>query len=205
MPVTRFVLASLCLLTACAPRSARAPIAPPVGQAAMPPAAGHVEQSAGNPPSVPLLPEPPVMPTVALPTPLIGAAYIMARLNDLRQAGVHCPSGPRTSVPAVRFQVLLTEAARAQAAFMANSGRITHVGPDNSAPRERVARLGVNAAYVSEVIYLQRGGQEEDALRWWLNSSVHCNVLTDPRYAHVGASVTPGAFGTAFVVVLSGP
>ena len=88
---------------------------------------------------------------------------------------------------------------------MANHGRVTHAGADNSTPRQRVASVGVNATSVSEIIYLHRGGLEEEAFTWWLQSSTHCNALTDAKYVNVGASVTRGPFGTAYVVVFTGP
>lgn len=218
MSFTRLVLMACLVLTACAPRVTRPPavqehgLQKQAGVATTPPG-GNAQDGAGaqpvpSPVPSPLAPLPPELPTGSDPArtaPLMGAAYLMARLNDVRGSGANCPNGLRAAAPAVRFQMLLTEAARAQAAFMANSGRVTHIGPDNSAPRQRVERLGMNAAHLSEIIYLQRSGAEEDAIRWWLNSGVHCAVMTDPRYTHVGASVTPGAFGTAFVVLLSGP
>lgn len=129
----------------------------------------------------------------------------MERLNESRASGVICPGGPRPPAGRVAFQAQLTAAARAQAAFIAASGRITHTDGNNTTPRARVEAVGLNPSSLSEIIYLQREGPDENAIRWWLASAVHCAALTDPRYIHVGASVTRGPHGTAYVVLLSGP
>lgn len=175
-------------LAACAPRTAFRPSLPASPPVASPPssATDFLALPAG---------------TFAEPT----GPELLADLNQARQGGVACPDGVRPPVSPLIYHPVLADAALAQAALMAETGRVTHAGADGSTPKARVAARGVSPASVSEVIYLSASSLPGDALRWWLSSSVHCAVLTDARYVNVGAGVARGPGGTAYVVVLSGP
>lgn len=130
-------------------------------------------------------------------------AALLTRLNEARTRGVRCPDGARPAQAALTFSPELAASARQQAQYMAASGRITHVGADGSNPRVRAASFGTKASSVSEIIYLNVAGPVDRAVTWWIGSTVHCDVLTHPRYTKAGASVVRGPRGTAFVVVLS--
>lgn len=131
-------------------------------------------------------------------------ARLLAELNRARAQGVTCPGlGRRPVAVPLAASGAHALAARMQAGYMSSSGRITHTGVGGSTPRVRAASTGVRAVSVTEIVYLGAGVNPEAAVRWWLNSPVHCSVLTDARYTHAGASVVQGARGTASVVVLS--
>lgn len=140
--------------------------------------------------------------TQAAPTP--AESQLMVRLNQVRAQGVICPgSGRRPVAGALSYSPELAAAARIQAGYMSSSGRITHTGADGSTPKVRAASTGVNAVSVTEIIYMGGGVNPEQAVRWWLNSAVHCYWMNENRYTHVGAAVVQGSRGTSYVMVLS--
>ncbi|WP_412028421.1 CAP domain-containing protein [Deinococcus yunweiensis] len=148
----------------------------------------------------------------ALATLSLGSAHaqsaaerqLLSRLNEVRAQGVTCPgSGVRPAAGALAYSAQHAQAARLQAVYMGQSGRITHTGRSGSTPRIRAASTGVNAVSVTEIIYMNGGVNPEQAMRWWLNSPVHCYWMTEGRYTRAGASVLPGLRGTAYVIVLS--
>ncbi|WP_199188259.1 CAP domain-containing protein [Deinococcus arcticus] len=131
-------------------------------------------------------------------------SQLVSRLNEVRAQGVNCPgSGQRPAAGRLTYTPALAAAARQQAAYMSSTGRISHTGAGGSTPRVRAASTGVNAVSVTEIIFMGGGVNPESAIRWWLNSAVHCFWMNERRYTNVGAAVVQGARGTAYVMVLS--
>ncbi|MBB5233336.1 CAP domain-containing protein [Deinococcus budaensis] len=134
----------------------------------------------------------------------LAETQILAGLNAARAQGVTCPGTGRRPVASPLFASgTHALAARTQAGYMSSRGGITHSGAGGSTPRVRAASVGVEAVSVTEIIYMGAGAGPQGAVTWWLNSPVHCAILTDARYTHAGAAVVQGARGTAYVVVLS--
>ncbi|UQN05981.1 CAP domain-containing protein [Deinococcus sp. QL22] len=131
-------------------------------------------------------------------------SQLLARLNAARAQGVTCPgSGRRPAAGALAFSNAHAHAARLQANYMTSSGRVSHTGAGGSTPQIRAASSGVNAVSVTEIIFMGTGLNPEAAIRWWLNSAVHCFWMNEARYTHAGASIVQGSRGTSYVVVLS--
>lgn len=129
---------------------------------------------------------------------------LLARLNEVRAQGVTCPgSGRRPPAQALTPSAQHAQAARLQATYMGQSGRVSHDGPGGSTPRVRAASTGIDAVSVTEIIYMSGGLNPEQAMQWWLHSPVHCFWMTEGRYTHAGASVIQSSRGTAYVMVLS--
>ncbi|GHF49299.1 uncharacterized protein YkwD [Deinococcus metalli] len=129
---------------------------------------------------------------------------LLDRLNQVRAQGVTCPgSGIRPAAGALTASAQHAQAARLQAGYMVQTGRVSHTGTGGSTPRVRAASTGVNAVSVTEIIYMNGGVNPEQAMQWWLHSPVHCYWMTERRYTRAGASVVRGARGTAYVIVLS--
>ena len=134
----------------------------------------------------------------------IAERQLLTRLNQVRAQGVTCPgSGIRPASGALAYSAPHAQAARLQAGFMSQSGRVSHTGAGGTTPRVRAASTGVNAVSVTEIIYMNGGLNPEQAMQWWLHSPVHCYWMTEGRYTRAGASVIQGAHGTAYVIVLS--
>lgn len=131
-------------------------------------------------------------------------AQVLAGLNAARAQGVSCPGTGRRPVAAPLLgSGTHALAARTQAGYMSSRGGVTHTGAGGSTPRLRAASAGVQAVSVTEIIYLGGGAGPQGAVAWWLQSPVHCAILTDARYTHAGAAAVQGSRGTAYVVVLS--
>ncbi|WP_407569507.1 CAP domain-containing protein [Deinococcus altitudinis] len=129
---------------------------------------------------------------------------LLARLNQIRAAGVSCPgSGPRPATTALRSAGSHAASAFKQASYMAQSGEVSHIGPGGTTPRVRAASSGIQTVSVTEIIYLGSRLDPEAAIRWWLHSPLHCSIMTDGRYTLAGASVVRGNRGTAYVMVLT--
>ena len=128
---------------------------------------------------------------------------LLSRINEVRASGYNCPTGRRAAQPPVTHKTVNSEAARAQAMYMATTGRVTHTGSDGSSPRVRAASYGVQSPSVSEIIYLNVNGPVERAVQWWLHSAVHCNVIMEGRYHYAGVGVVNGPRGKAHVMVFS--
>ncbi len=129
---------------------------------------------------------------------------LLTRLNQMRAVGVSCPgSGVRPVAGALQSSDAHAASALRQASYMAQSGLITHTGPDGTTPRVRAASTGIRSVSVTEIVYLGGGLDSEAAMQWWLHSPVHCFYMTDSRYTTAGASVVRGSRGTAYVMVLT--
>ena len=79
----------------------------------------------------------------------------------------------------------LTRAAQMQAANLARSGTLTHVGPDGSTPLDRVRMTGFQPAVAAENV---AGGQENvvEAIRSWRESDAHLRNMLLPDATHMG-------------------
>ncbi|WP_309571783.1 CAP domain-containing protein [Deinococcus sp.] len=140
----------------------------------------------------------------SIPAPSTAERQLLSRLNEVRAQGITCPgSGQRPPAQALAPTVQHAQAARLQAAYLGQSGQVTHGGAGGSTPRIRAASTGINAVSVTEIIYMNGGLNPEQAMGWWLNSPVHCFWMTEGRYTHAGASVVQTSRGTAYVIVLS--
>jgi uncharacterized protein YkwD len=97
-------------------------------------------------------------------------------INELRQA---------KGVPPLSVSAELTQAAQMQAANLARTGMLTHIGPDGSTPIDRVRRAGYKPRLAAENI---AGGQATaiDVVRSWRESENHLRNLLLPDATQVG-------------------
>lgn len=116
---------------------------------------------------------------------------ILARLARLRERGQH---------GALRDNRLLARVAEAHADEVCADGRVAHV-TDGVDPRERLARAGLRARHVGEVIArVDDLGRAYGAL---LQSPSHRAALIDPRFTDVGIGTAESAGRTCVVVLLA--
>ncbi len=127
---------------------------------------------------------------------------LLGGVNALRAQGIRCAGAARPRSAPLSFMSAQAAAARIQASYMAQTGRISHTGAGGTSPRVRAASVGVRGS-MSEIIYLSSGLNAQQAVNWWRSSPVHCYAMTDPRYTKAGMSIVRGARGTAYVMVLS--
>mgnify|MGYP001157989408 CR=1 FL=1 len=101
----------------------------------------------------------------------------------------------------------LTTAAQMQAANLARTGTLTHIGPDGSTPLDRVRRAGYKPRMAAENI---AGGQKSaaEAIRSWRESESHLQnlLLPDARQMGIAQVDDPHSrMGTYWALVLGSP
>ena len=92
-------------------------------------------------------------------------------------------------------------AAANQARWMTETGLIQHTRPDGNRARDRAAAAGYGSTWISEIIYMSPNPSHIPAWEFWLASSVHYNVLTNPNYENVGIARYSTNNHTAYVMV----
>ena len=137
----------------------------------------------GNPPA----------PAAAAPAPAAAARAVSA-LNGVRA---------RHGLSALRRSARLDRAARAQADWMARTGRIGHRGAGGSSPLNRVRAVGYGACYAAENVALGPAGGEA-AVRLWLASARHRRNALSRRAGEVGAAALRDARGRPVWVMVFG-
>jgi len=117
---------------------------------------------------------------------------LFARINELRR-----------SVGQSDYTIsnALTVAANNHAAWMVNTGKVSHTQDDGSGPRARAQNAGYSSNFVSENIYMGSDSSSLTAWTFWINSPVHYAGLTSPNYNNIGIGTASGANGHAFVLV----
>jgi uncharacterized protein YkwD len=112
-------------------------------------------------------------------------AELLDLINEAREAGAVCPSGPQPAVAAVPWDNALGRAARAHAEDMAQQNYFDHVSLDGRQFFDRVNAQGYGGVPRSE--NLAAGSDDpETTLSQWLSSDGHCLNLMDPTAVAVG-------------------
>ena len=129
--------------------------------------------------------------------PLFGEAgfedRVLALTNDARAKGYDCdakafPATPVVRLPALRRNVLLDRAARAQSAAMALADYFDHQSlVDGSRPADRATAAGYEWRVVGENIAAGQPTPEEVATGW-LRSLGHCHNIMDASFTEIGLS-----------------
>jgi hypothetical protein len=99
----------------------------------------------------------------------------------------------------------LAAAAQSQAAWIVESGSVSHTRPDGSGPRTRAANAGYPSQQVSENIYGGTNADVNDAWTFWVNSGVHYNSIVNANYTEIGIGIARGSWGAAYVLVFGNP
>ena len=116
-------------------------------------------------------------------------ADMLHRINALRaQAGVE----PLESCPSLR------RAAQEYARIMAATGTFDHIGPDGTAPWDRMRAQGFQSRAAAENI--AHGQSSVDSvIQAWIDSPSHVANLLDPRMTKVGFGFAPSDNGGYWV------
>ncbi|MGR3485719.1 MAG: CAP domain-containing protein [Paracoccaceae bacterium] len=97
----------------------------------------------------------------------------------------------RAGLPAISVDPRLAAAARQQAAFMAESGRLTHAGAGGSTTGTRATAQGYEWGLVAENIAVG-SASEGAALRLWMDSAPHRANILDGRFDQYGLARSGG-------------
>ncbi|MER6711979.1 CAP domain-containing protein [Streptomyces sp. NPDC000877] len=113
------------------------------------------------------------------------AAEVVAAVNRHRtRAGC----GP------VRLRASLNRAAQAHSADMARRQRLTHTGTDGSGPAARMRAAGYHPRHTAETI-AAGVATPQAAVRTWMDSAPHRDIILTCRYTHAGVGVADGGGG----------
>ncbi len=127
-------------------------------------------------------------------------SVIFQRTNSARAAN---------GLYAYEYSSILATAAQWQASYMAQSGSITHTGPDGSTPKDRATAAGYPSfswgVMAGENMYMGTSATAESAFNWWMNSSIHRAQILSGRYTQVGIGWASGDYGSAFVMLFGQP
>lgn len=120
------------------------------------------------------------------------AGDLLGRINTLRAS---------LGLPAYRLNSALSAAAQSHAAWMAETGQVSHTQPNGSTPSTRAAAAGYPGSWVSENIYAGSNAGAGDAWFFWVNSPTHYRGLTNASYDEIGIGFAQGSRSRAFVLV----
>lgn len=142
-------------------------------------------------------------PTASAITPAERAAQteLVRQINVIRVQHDRAP---------LRQSALLARPARRQAAWVARTGDLSHLGPDGSPFWVRLYRAGFpRTKAVGENLGLSgacRPGAARAIVRMWMRSPGHRDVLLSPRFRVVGTGVVvaPGGRATGFTADFGG-
>lgn len=156
-----------------------------------PPASPAAPLPAAPVTSNPVTPAPapaPAAQTGRPPVILARLPELIAALNTVRREGRRCAGETLAPAPALTFEPRLALAAQLHANAMTLYGFFASTNPQSgSTPQRRAAAEGWSGP-VSE--NLQQGqASAQQALGAWLESSVNCVNLMNPRWTHVGAGL----------------
>ena len=115
---------------------------------------------------------------------------VIGRINYARTRGFDCVKQGYGAKPLAALvpHPKLREAARGHALDMQKRGYFAHDTPEGLTVGDRVRQTGYSATRASENILAgQRlGSSARSAVKWWLESPVHCRNIMNPFYAQIG-------------------
>jgi uncharacterized protein YkwD len=123
---------------------------------------------------------------------------VLERINGARKA-----SGLRI----LRVSSGLRKAATAHARWLTRTGSFTHTAPNGASPTKRIRRYYRGKLVGETLLWGSPTVDAEQALRQWLASPAHRNVLLDRRFREIGvgavsAENAPGTYGGLDVTVV---
>jgi uncharacterized protein YkwD len=138
----------------------------------------------------------------------------MNRINYARLHGFNCAtkSYGAAALPALTPHLKLRAAARGHAADMQMRGYFAHDTPDGITVKDRVTKSGYAWSRASENILggERLGSSARNAVKWWLESPVHCRNITNPAFKHFAAGhvfvpTDPAGIQHYWVLVFASP
>lgn len=121
------------------------------------------------------------------------AAPIEGNISPLELQKLALVNGARLSrgIPALEWNPLMAEVARAHATEMMRRGVISHTGADGSSPQQRMRRAGVTFRFGSENIWSYWKGVQHEGPSW-----MHAQMMAEPHipgvWNHIGAILYRG-------------
>lgn len=125
-------------------------------------------------------------------------AELLGRINTVRLTQGLAPYALNSA---------LTAAAQRHSQDMAATGKVDHIGSDNSSYRERILAAGYGqwsiGPVVNESLYGGTGGAGI-VFDWWMSVDTHRNQILSRRYREIGLAAVTGANGWTYWTVVFG-
>ncbi|GGL69367.1 hypothetical protein GCM10010840_04350 [Deinococcus aerolatus] len=142
-------------------------------------------------------PEPDKKP-VEGPAPSAAEAQMLQAVNAARATPRKCQGKDQPAAPALVWNGLLGNAARAHAQDMADRNYFAHVSPEGSRPQDRVEKAGYTGwqAVGENIAAGYSDTQISEAMNAWLTSTQgHCEALMSAAFKEVGFGYAPSTGG----------
>ena len=121
------------------------------------------------------------------PVSNIDEAKILQLVNALRESGCTCGSTAMPPVPALVWNDLLENAARAHSQEMSDSSYFSHTSLDGRTPGDRITAAGYSWNAYGENIAAGYT-TEEDVVNGWRNSPGHCTNMMTAIFKDMGVA-----------------
>lgn len=120
---------------------------------------------------------------------------LLQAINAVRAKGCNCGNTYMSPVKALQWNAKLEVAAQNHSNYMHRRKLLTHSGPHNTTPADRVKAAGYPWSYVAENIALGQPSVKE-VMNSWLQSVEHCKNIMSNKATEMGAALK-GEFWTA--------
>ena len=134
----------------------------------------------------------------------LGKQAVLERVNALREAGALCGNlGHFVPAAPLEWNADLEAAALTQARWLAQAGRLMHLGPQGETLSQRATAAGYRFRRVTENLAL---GQRDvpKVLSDWTRSDTHCANLYDSRVTEMGLVCVRATDGRPVWVLVMG-
>lgn len=112
---------------------------------------------------------------------------MLKQVNLLRSSGCTCGETDKPKVDTLVWNNKLEEAAIAQAVYMDKIQKLTHDGPNNNQPMDRVKSAGYKPRAVGENVAWNYKDVYTVVLGWEASEG-HCNNMMNPEFTEMGAA-----------------
>jgi uncharacterized protein YkwD len=113
------------------------------------------------------------------------ARALLELVNQLRKKGCRCGRKRMKSVPPLKMNRLLNQAARGHANDMASKDFFEHRGSNGSSISDRISKIGYDWQAVAENIFWGRADIQE-VFEGWKDSPGHCKNMMGRDYREMG-------------------
>lgn len=112
---------------------------------------------------------------------------LLRMVNKIRAKGCNCGGKYYPPAPPVSWDNKLEDAAQKHSWYMYQSKKMTHYGPRNQKPGDRIRKEGYNWQLYGENVAMGYE-DEESVIKGWLTSSGHCKNIMNPSVKHMGVA-----------------
>lgn len=117
----------------------------------------------------------------------ISQRQLLSMVNKVRAEGCNCGGKYYPPAPPITWNNKLEDAAQKHSKYMYQHKKMTHSGPNNNSPGDRIRKVGYNWQLYGENVAMGYE-DEESVVRGWLRSAGHCRNIMNPKVKHMGVA-----------------